>query len=216
MHLLVEETMFGRTLIGAAVAAITTAAPLGAQTVAAAQPAPQQSGAAAWQIDQNHSELSFRIRHLVSRVRGTFDEWSGSLVADPNDLAGGSVEVDIATRSINTRHERRDNHLRSGDFFLADEHPQITFRSSRVETAGEQLRVHGDLTMRGVTRPVVLEGRFLGITRDGQGRNRMGFEAETTVNRHDFGVSWNNVAEGGGLVLGEEVTISIVIAAVQQ
>ncbi|MGI9181338.1 MAG: YceI family protein, partial [Longimicrobiaceae bacterium] len=169
-----------------------------------------------WQIDRAHSELTFRVRHLVSRVRGSFDDWSGSVVADPNSLANGSVQVAIKTASIDTNHERRDNHLRSDDFFDAASHPEITFRSNRVEVNGESIRIHGDLTMRGVTRPVVLEGSYLGTTRDGQGRQRMGFEAETRVNRQDFGVSWNNMAEGGGVVLGDEVTISIVVAAVQQ
>lgn len=189
------------------------APPTAAQMASEMVPA---SRASTWQIDRTHSELTFRIRHLVSRVRGSFDDWSGSLVADPNDLANGSVQVAIKTASINTNHERRDNHLRSSDFFDAPNHPEITFRSTRVEGSGENLRIHGHLTMRGVTRPVVLEGRSLGTTRDGQGRQRMGFEAETTVNRQDYGVSWNNLAEGGGVVLGDEVTISIVVAAVQQ
>ncbi len=189
------------------------AAPSAAQMASNVMPA---SRASTWQIDKAHSELTFRIRHLVSRVRGSFDDWSGSLVTDPNSLANGSVQVAIKTASINTNHERRDNHLRSADFFDAQNHPEITFRSTRLEGSGENLRIHGDLTMRGVTKPVVLEGRYLGMTRDGQGRQRMGFEAETKVNRQDFGVSWNNVAEGGGVVLGDEVTISIVVAAVQQ
>jgi polyisoprenoid-binding protein YceI len=172
-------------------------------------------GAATWQIDVAHSELTFRVRHLVSRVRGHFRDWQGTIVADPNNLTGGSVQVEIRTASIDTNHERRDNHLRSNDFFDAERHPAITFRSSRVELNGERIRVHGDLTMRGVTRPVVLEGTYLGISREPSGRERMGFEAQTTVNRHDYNVSWNRAAEGGGLVLGDEVTISIVVAAVR-
>jgi polyisoprenoid-binding protein YceI len=194
-------------------AMLGVAAPGAAQIANRAPAAPQ---VASWRIDTSHSELSFRIRHLVSRVRGSFNEWSGTIVADPGNLAGGSVQVAIRTASIDTRHERRDNHLRSADFFDAETHPEITFRSTRVEGGGENLRVHGNLTMRGVTRPVVLEGRFLGTTRDAQGRERIGFEAETRVNRHDFGVSWNNLAEGGGVVLGDEVTISIVVGAVRQ
>ncbi len=189
------------------------AGPAAAQSAAASPPA---SRAATWQIDRSHSELTFRIRHLISRVQGSFNDWSGSIVADPSSLAGGSVQVAITTASINTNHERRDNHLRANDFFDVANHPEITFRSTRVETRGEELRVHGNLTMRGVTRPVVLQGRSLGITRDGQGRQRMGFEAETRINRHDFGVSWNNVVEGGGVVLGDEVTISIAVSAVRQ
>jgi polyisoprenoid-binding protein YceI len=192
------------------------AAPAAAQGAAAPASARPAAGAATWQIDVAHSELSFRIRHLVSRVRGSFNEWQGSITADPANLAGGSVQVEIRTASIDTNHERRDNHLRSDDFFDAANHPTITFRSSRVELTGERLRVHGNLTMRGVTRPVVLEGTYLGTTQDPNGRQRMGFEAQTTVNRMDYGVSWNRGAEAGGLVLGDEVTISIVVAAVRQ
>ncbi len=204
-HILPVALLASSLLVGAA--------PAAAQMASNVVPASRVS---TWQIDRAHSELTFRVRHLVSRVRGSFDDWSGSVVADPNSLANGSVQVAIKTASINTNHERRDNHLRSADFFDAQNHPEITFRSTRVAVNGESIRIHGDLIMRGVTRPVVLEGSYLGTTRDGQGRQRMGFEAETRVNRQDFGVSWNNVAEGGGVVLGDEVTISIVVAAVQQ
>jgi polyisoprenoid-binding protein YceI len=178
-------------------------------------PPAQAAAPAVWKIDTTHSELSFRIRHLVSRVRGTFTDWQGALTADPARLADGKVEVTIRTASIDTKQEKRDAHLRSDDFFDAEAHPTITFRSTRVEVNGEALRVHGDLTIRGVTRPVVLEGSYLGITPDGQGGQRIGFEAETKINRHDFGVSWNRAAEGGGVVLGDEVTINLVVAAVR-
>ena len=191
-------------------ATLFVAAPAGAQTPATAAPP-----AAAWQIDPTHSELTFRIRHLVSRVRGTFGDWSGTLVMDPARLDAGRVEVAIQTASIDTQNERRDNHLRTPDFFDAETHPTITFRSKRVEARGQQLRVHGDLTIRGTTRPVVLEGEFLGATRDAQGRTRVGFQASTTINRHDYGVSWNRAAEGMN-VLGDEVEIEMVVAAVQQ
>ena len=168
-----------------------------------------------WQIDATHSELTFRIRHLVSRVNGSFNTWSGTIVADPASLGGGSVNVEIQTASIDTNNERRDTHLKSADFFDAAAHPTITFRSTRVETRGEDLRVHGNLTIRGVTRPVVLEGRMLEVA-GAPGRRRIGFEAETRINRMDYGVSWNRAAEGGGAVLGDEVTISIAVEAVEQ
>jgi polyisoprenoid-binding protein YceI len=181
----------------------------------AASPAPT-ADAATWRIDVAHSELSFRVRHLVSRVRGTFTDWEGTITADPANLAGGSVNVEIRTSSITTNHERRDNHLRSDDFFDVEGHPTMTFRSRRVETQGERIRVQGDLTIRGVTRPVVLEGSYLGTVPEANGGQRMAFEASTTVNRHDFGVSWNRAAEGGGVVLGDQVTIDLVVAAVQR
>jgi polyisoprenoid-binding protein YceI len=181
-----------------------------AQGVSVGDPVPT------WRIDTSHSELSFRIRHLISRVRGTFGEWSGTLSVHPERLSEGSVEVEIQTASIDTRNQRRDNHLRSDDFFDAVGHPTITFRSRQVEIEGERIRVHGTLTMRGVSRPVVLEGEYLGMSPDGQGRRRIGFEASTSVNRQDFGVSWNNAVEGGGLILGDEVTIQMAISAVEQ
>jgi polyisoprenoid-binding protein YceI len=168
-----------------------------------------------WEIDRTHSELTFRIRHMVSRVNGAFNDWSGTVHADPANLAGGRVEVDIRTASIDTRNERRDNHLRSDDFFDAENHPAITFRSTRVEADGGDLRVHGNLTIRGVTRPVVLEGRLLEVAGT-PGRRRIGFEAETTINRMDYGVSWNRAAEIGGVVLGDDVRISIAISAVER
>jgi polyisoprenoid-binding protein YceI len=168
-----------------------------------------------WQIDAAHSDLTFRIRHLVSRVRGQFNTWSGTITADPASLAGGSVSVDIQTASIDTNNERRDTHLRSADFFDAESHPTITFRSTRVEATGRNLRVHGNLTIRGVTKPVVLQGQMLEVGGT-PGRRRIGFEAETQINRMDYGVSWNRAAEGGGAVLGDEVTISIAIEAVEQ
>jgi polyisoprenoid-binding protein YceI len=196
------------TLLTVASLAAPTAAPVPAHPVDAQAPVQ-------WEIDRAHSELTFRIRHMVSRVSGTFGDWSGSIVADPANLSGGRVEVDIRTASIDTRNERRDTHLRSDDFFDADNHPNITFRSSRVETTGSDLRIHGDLTIRGVTRPVVLEGRLLAVAGE-PGRRRMGLEAETTINRMDYGVSWNRAAEVGGVVLGDDVRITIALSAVER
>jgi polyisoprenoid-binding protein YceI len=205
-----------RTLVctAALIAAATFAVPAAAQSASSGAAAP--AAAADWRIDVTHSELSFRVRHLVSRVRGTFRDWEGSITADPANLAGGSVNVEIRTASIDTNHERRDNHLRSDDFFDVENHPTMTFRSTRVQTQGERIRVHGDLTIRGVTRPVVLEGSYLGSVPEANGGQRMAFEASTTVNRHDFGVSWNRAAEGGGVVLGDQVTIDLVVAAVRR
>jgi polyisoprenoid-binding protein YceI len=214
-----------RTISTAVLALAFAAAPLRAQTGASAAPggtaasaasaaATPRAGAVTWAIDANHSELVFRIRHLVSRVNGTFREWGGTVTADPANLAGGAVDVTIKTASIDTRNERRDNHLRTGDFFLADSFPEITFKSRSVKVEGENVTVAGDLTMRGVTKPVVLEGRYLGITGT-PGKRRLGFEASTRVNRLDYGVKWNRAAEGGGAVLGDEVDIVITVAAVE-
>jgi polyisoprenoid-binding protein YceI len=175
----------------------------------------QTPSATTWRIDAAHSELTFRVRHLVSRVQGTFGSWGGSIVADPASLAGGSVTVEIQTSSIDTNNERRDNHLRSADFFDAANHPTITFRSTGVVARGRELTLNGQLTMRGVTRPVALTGRMLEVG-GAPGRRRIGFEASTTVNRLDFGVAWNRAAEGGGVVLGDEVQITLAVEAVEQ
>lgn len=200
------------TLLAAvpALLAATAAAAPAARTSHAPGAAPVR-----WQIDQTHSELTFRIRHLVSRVNGSFNSWGGTIVADPANLAGGSVSVDIQTASIDTNNERRDTHLRSADFFDAENHPTITFRSTRVVANGRELQVHGNLTIRGTTKPVVLRGQMLEVGGTA-GRRRIGFEAQTTINRMDYGVSWNRAAEGGGVTLGDEVTISIAVEAVEQ
>ncbi|HLM69627.1 MAG TPA: YceI family protein [Longimicrobium sp.] len=205
-----------RTLLSLAAVPVLFAAAAAAAPAPRAQiPASDAAAPVRWQIDVSHSELTFRIRHLVSRVSGQFNTWSGTIVADPESLAGGSVSVDIQTASIDTNNERRDTHLRSADFFDAPSHPTITFRSTRVTANGRDIQVHGNLTMRGVTRPVVLQGRMLEVAGTA-GRRRIGFEAQTQINRMDYGVSWNRGAEGGGVVLGDEVTISIAIEAVEQ
>lgn len=202
-----------RTLLSLAVV------PLVIGAAAAAAPAPRAEAPAAapvrWQIDAAHSEVTFRIRHLVSRVRGRFNTFSGTITADPASLGSGSVAVDIQTASIDTNNERRDTHLRSADFFDAPTHPTITFRSTRVEADGRNLKVHGNLTMRGVTKPVVLEGQMLDVG-GVAGKRRIGFEASTTINRMDYGVTWNRAAEGGGAVLGDEVQITLNIEAIEQ
>lgn len=192
-------------------AALLAASPVPSRTLV---PAAEAAPPITWVIDQNHSELTFRIRHIVSRVRGTFGKWKGTIVADPVNLTGGSVDVRIETASIDTRNERRDTHLRSADFFDATNHPEISFVSRKVTVSGTDLTIEGDLTIRGVTKPVVLEGEFNGSSGEGE-KQRLGFSATTKINRMDYGVSWNRAAEGGGAVLGDEVTIEIAIAAVR-
>lgn len=194
-----------RALLAAAALAAAIAVP------AAAQPAPAPAaGGTAWRIDTNHSELSFRVRHFVSRVRGTFGTWEGTVTAEPGAWADGAVEVTVQTASVDTQHERRDTHLRSADFFDVANHPTMTFRSRAAALEGSRLRLEGDLTIRGVTRPVVLEGEFLGE----QG-NRAGFSASTTVNRLDYGLRWNRIVDGSGM-LGDDVEISVVVALVRR
>lgn len=201
-------------------ASLATAAHLGAQQTPPAQPVGAAAAAVpappadpnAWRIDVGHSELTFTIRHFVSRVRGGFAQWSGTIVVDTSSLGGGSVEVTIQAASIDTQNENRDRDLRSANFFEVEKYPTITFRSTRVEGTAKDLTVTGDLTIRGITKSVVLKGSYLGHTIDNRGGQRIGFEATTTINRLDYGVSWNRVAEGGGAMLGDEVKIDIVVA----
>ncbi|HEX6645373.1 MAG TPA: YceI family protein [Gemmatimonadales bacterium] len=170
---------------------------------------------ATYRIDVGHSELSFHIRHLMSRVNGTFREWSGTITADPSDWSTGSVEVTIQSATIDTRHARRDEDLKSENFFDAANHPTITFRSTRVEVNGSQIVVTGDLTMRGVTHPVVLTGEFLGRQGAGTARERIGFSASGRIDRTKYGIVWNRAVEGGGVLLGDEVEINVAVEAVR-
>lgn len=180
------------------------------------RPAPRPDAPAVWQIDPTHSELSFRIRHLVGRVRGTFNDWDGSITGDPADWNGGTVEVHIRTASIDTGNENRDNDLRSDRFFGAEQFPQISFRSRSAEFHGDEGTITGDLTVRDVTRPVVLKAHYLGLAPGKEGRDRIGFEATTTIDRMDYGVKYNRVVEGGGLLLGDEVDLAFTIEAIRQ
>ena len=208
-----------RLLTVAAAASALVAAPALAQrplatAKAAAAPATPATPAT-YAIDATHSELSFRIRHLLGRVSGGFGEWGGTILLDEANPAKSVVNVSIKTATIDTRNARRDEHLRSPDFFAADSFPAITFRSTRVEKQGSALKVHGDLTIRGRTKPVVLAGEYGGQFRDAQGNTRTAFTASTTINRNDFGVAWNRAVETGAM-LGDEVTIDIAVQAVQQ
>jgi polyisoprenoid-binding protein YceI len=190
---------------------------LALSTALAPGPAPAGADSISWRIDTGHSEVSFRIRHFMSRVRGRFDRWQGAIVADPSDLANGSVEVTIQAASINTAHERRDNDLRSANFFLVDSFPTITFKSRGIEVRDSTLRITGDLTIKNVTREVVLDGAYLGSSgRPEPRQQRLGFTAATRIDRTEFGIVWNRAVEGGGVMLGDEVEIEISIEAIRQ
>lgn len=176
--------------------------------------APRAESPVVWNIDPVHSGVSFQIRHFVSKVRGKFKDFKGTISADPASWQNGVIDVEIATASISTDNEKRDAHLRSNDFFAADSFPTITFRSTGIERTGDDAKIHGILTIRGVSRPVVLDGHFGGLLKSAQG-DRVGFEATTTVNRLDYGVKWNRAVEGGGAMLGDEVKIEISVEAVR-
>ena len=180
---------------------------------ALAQTAVVSTDPAVWTIDNTHSGVGFQIRHFVSKVRGKFKDVTGTITASESAWQDGVVDVEIATASISTDNDRRDGHLRSPDFFAADSFPTLRFRSTRIERSGDTAKIHGTLTMRGVTRPLVLDGTFTGLMRSGQG-DRIGFEASTTLNRLDYGVKWNRVAEAGNM-LDDDVKIEITIEAVR-
>jgi polyisoprenoid-binding protein YceI len=169
-----------------------------------------------WDFDHAHSSVDFTVRHLlVSKVRGRFTKWRGTLELDEQDLTRSRVEVEIDVASVDTHEPQRDAHLRSGDFFDAGEHPRMVFKSKRVEEKGkDRLAVIGDLTIRGTTREVVLDVERGGVVaKDPWGKRRAGFTATATIHRKDFGVSFNQVLDQGGLALGEDVAIAIEIEA---
>jgi polyisoprenoid-binding protein YceI len=168
-----------------------------------------------WRLDMQHSSINFMVRHLlVAKVRGRFSRWTGTLRFDESNPSASSVEVSIDAGSIDTSEAQRDGHLRSPDFFDVARHPQITFKSTKVDRgAGSTYRVNGELTIRGVTRPVVLDVEYGGTLRDPYGHDRAGFSAKAVVNRKEFGITFNQVLDHGGLALGELVTIEIDVEA---
>lgn len=170
-----------------------------------------QTGQTTWSIDPAHSHVGFGIRHLmISTVRGQFTDVKGTVVVDERDPTSAKIDITIATPSVTTGDAKRDGHLRSPDFFDAERFPAITFRSKRVEgRSGNSFRVLGDLTIRDVTREVVLDVELLGRAKDPWGNERAAFEASTKINRGDYGLTWNAALEAGGVLVGDEVKISI-------
>ena len=169
-----------------------------------------------WKLDPTHSTVSFTVKHLmISKVRGSFDSFDVTIVTadDPNN----TIEAVIDVASVNTGQDARDNHLRTGDFFLAEEYPKMTFVSTSLKDDGnDEFTLIGDLTLRGVTRPVTLKGEFGGVMTDDYGMTRAGATASTTINRHDFGVSWNAPIEAGGFTLGDNVKIELDLEVILQ
>jgi len=172
--------------------------------------------AGTWKLDPAHSEITFSVRHLaISKVRGSFETFDVTIVTAENPDES-TIEATIDVASVNTNQKDRDNHLRTGDFFLAEEFPTMTFTSTKFDATGEDFVVEGDLTLRGVTKPVVLKGEFGGVITDGYGQTKAGASATTKINRTDFGVNWNMALEAGGFTLGDEVTINLDLQVVLQ
>lgn len=173
------------------------------------------AGLVEYEVDPAHTQVQFKVRHMgVSTVTGKFNRFAATFAYDPANPGASWVTATIDAASIDTDNDRRDNHLRSADFFAADSYPTLTFQSTRVEPAGEgRVRVAGDLTIRGVTRPVVLDVRLEGAAPGEGGRPITGWTAETTVDRMDYGLRWNRLTEAGGWVVADEVRILLEVEA---
>jgi polyisoprenoid-binding protein YceI len=175
------------------------------------------AGLRTFAIDKAHSEATFQVRHLITKVRGRFSDFEGTIQFDESKPEESSVTFTIKTDSIDTSEPDRDKHLRSGDFFSVDEHPTMTFTSTRVRPVGSnQFEVTGPLTIRGSKKEITIPVTYLGTAKDPWGKERAGFEAEVTINRKDFGLSWNAALEAGGFLVGDDVKISLSIQAVAQ
>ncbi len=164
-----------------------------------------------WNLDPVHSSVQFSARHMmVTNVRGQFRDFSVDVDFDPEHPEQGSVEAVIQAASIDTGMEQRDAHLKSADFLDVEHNPALTFRSTRVERVdGDQFRLYGDMTIRGETRPIVLEGEYLGVARNLQGGMSSGFTAHTKLSRKDWGLTWNVGLESGGWLVGDEVRVNV-------
>jgi polyisoprenoid-binding protein YceI len=168
-------------------------------------------------IDPTHSRIGFVARHaMVTKVRGTFNEFDGAGYFDAENPAASHLQLTIKADSIDTRNSDRDAHLRSNDFFDMEVYPEITFASTAVDHVGaENYRVTGDLTIKGVTKPVTIEFEYTGNAVDPYGNHRIGFEGKTTINRKDWGVNWNAALEAGGLLVSEKVTLEFEVSAIR-
>lgn len=184
----------------ASVASLLAAAFLGLS--AGAQAAPTT-----WTIDPNHSNVTFSIRHFFSKVTGSFTKFSGQVVYDPANPGASMAKAEIDANSITTSNDRRDNHLRSADFFDVAKYPTLSFESTKVTADGSKLKIEGNLTMHGVTKPVTLEGEFLGAG-PAMGGQRAGFEASGKIDRKEFGIVWNKTVDNGTM-LGDDVEIHL-------
>jgi polyisoprenoid-binding protein YceI len=174
--------------------------------------------ATVWNVDLSHSAIHFTVRHMVvSKVRGRFSKFSGQIQFDPEKVEAGSVQVEIDPSSVDTNDAQRDGHLRSGDFFEIEKFPKAAFKSTRVSGNGEgKLRVEGELTLHGVTRPIVLDATFEGSAADPWGGTRAGFSATASLDRRDFGISFNKALDAGGVLVGDKIELNLEIEAIKQ
>jgi len=172
---------------------------------------------ATYQIDPAHSEIQFKVKHLmISTVTGTFNSFSGSLTSDTEDFEGASVNFSADINSIYTGNEQRDGHLKSADFFNAEEHPQLVFANGKLVKTHNGFDLNGDLTIRGVTKPLTLTVEYNGTMVDPWGQTKAGFELTGSIKRKEFGLSWDAITEAGGVVVSDEVKLALNVQVVKQ
>jgi polyisoprenoid-binding protein YceI len=174
--------------------------------------------AASYTVDPAHTEIQFKVKHLtIATVRGTFVDFEGDFEFDQDSIAASSANATIEAKSVNTNNQKRDDHLRSDDFFNVEKNPKITFFSKEVKNVkGDTFTVVGDITINGVTRTIELDAEFNGAATDPWGNERVAFSAESKIDRKDFGLTWNKVMEAGGLVVGDEVKIHVEVEGIKK
>jgi len=171
-----------------------------------------------WAIDPAHSEIRFKIKHLmISNVTGSFNSFEGSAETEEDDFTKGKISFSADVNSIDTGNEQRDGHLKTGDFFETEKYPTVTFSSTKAEAGDDNSFIlYGDLTMRGITKNIKLNVEHGGIAKDGYGNNKAGFTVTGKINRKDFGLTWSALTEAGGVMVGDEVKIDCEVQLVQQ
>lgn len=167
-----------------------------------------------WTVDAAHSEIGFSVKHMmISKVKGSFGSYDATVEANEEDLQGALIDFKIDVASIDTNNDDRDNHLRSADFFDAEQYPHITFKANDIVKKGEEYELNGDLTIKGITRPATFEVEYGGKATNPWGVEVVAFSGEGKVNRKDFGLTWNQALETGGVMVGEDIKISLELEA---
>ena len=182
----------------------------------AVQTAPETGSKTVWKLDPSHTLVEFSAKHLmITTVKGRITDVEGTIYADDNDVGNSSVDVTLKAATLDTRTEQRDNHLRSADFLDVENFPAITFKSTKIVGDRNEFKLTGDLTIRGVTKPITLDVTFEGQTKDPWGGERIGFSATGKIDRRDFGLTWNVLLETGGLTVGNDIKINVEVEAVK-
>jgi polyisoprenoid-binding protein YceI len=179
--------------------------------------AASQSWAADYKIDPSHSHVGFGVKHMISRVKGQFTEFDGDFSFDPTKPTASTGKFVVKTASVSTENAKRDEHLKSGDFFDVKKFPEMTFDKIKIKPAKgkDRYKMTGELTLHGVTKPVSLDLEYTGTAKDPWGNTRVGFSADGKINRKDFGIVWNKTLDAGGMLLGDDVAIDLQVEAVQ-